>query len=68
MPAEKFVEPTRELDECMDEDARQSYLAIAERGQVEAVNLYTSLGIGLSMYRVMKRTAREPVNPLFVYP
>lgn len=57
IPAEKFVEPAREVDDCIDEDGRRSYLAIARRAQEEAVNLYATLAIGLEMYRVAKRTA-----------
>ena len=40
---------------CIDNDGRESYLAIAKRAQTEAVNLYTVLVLGAEMYRLSRK-------------
>ena len=53
--AERFVESTREVPACIDQDGRAAYIAIAKRAQVEAVNLYTVLVLGAEMYRMSRK-------------
>ena len=53
--ADRQVETTREVPSCIDEDGRASYLAIARRAQVEAVNLYTVLVLGAQMYQLHRK-------------
>jgi hypothetical protein len=48
--AAKHVEPTRTIPNEMDQDGRESFLAIGQRARVEAVHCYTVLGLGLQAF------------------
>ena len=53
--AEREIEPTRLVPDCIDADGRESFLAIALRAQAEAVNRYTVFVMGASMYRLSRK-------------
>lgn len=56
---ERFKEAIRTVDSSVTEDGRVAFLAIAMRSQIECVNIYATLGIGLSIYKISKKTARH---------
>ena len=53
--AERDVEPTRPVPLGLDNDGRQSFLAIAKRAQNEAVHLYSVLFVGAEMYKLSRK-------------
>ena len=53
-------EPTRKIPDCIDDDGRLSFVRIAQRAQIENVNWYTVLSLGLQTFvrtRAVEATA-----------
>jgi hypothetical protein len=58
--AERIVEPTRDVPECIDEDGKSSYVQIAQRARNERRNFYTIFSIGIELFLIKRRLETGP--------